>query len=172
MGWVSSFPWPHTYLALSFLVVQWCAPSSHSRIGLISRRTWKRGGQQMFTFSLQISEDMVSPPGQVHTTICCLAFSMSIDQKFNFLDSSLNVKVSIRHSAGMIVIILINTINNNNDNIDNSNSNHNNSSNTACEIILITVKLSCVNNCTSSLYRCHTDYRSAWDQTGKSSHCS
>ena len=83
------------------------------------------------------------------------------DQKFNFLDSSLNVKVSIRHSAGMIVIILINTINNNNDNIDNSNSNHNNSSNTACEIILITVKLSCVNNCTSSLYRCHTDYRSA-----------
>ena len=30
-----------------------------------------------------------------------------------------------------------------------------------CEIILITVKLSCVSNCTSSLYRCHTGYRSA-----------
>ena len=30
-----------------------------------------------------------------------------------------------------------------------------------CEIILITVTLSCVSNCTSSLYRCYTDHRSA-----------
>ena len=33
--------------------------------------------------------------------------------------------------------------------------------NHGCEIILIADKLSCVSSCTSSLYRCHTDYRSA-----------